>query len=478
MNKEIISHIEKVLKELEIQDYSIGDNELSVSSSYATGLKFHLQLKKENLDFYYSVRTTSWTYSGERSDLHDVISVAFSTFLKFADSKISCSLINVINPAVPELDNEIYARYIVPIQYDSSFISNVDKLKIFCERLILSMFLFENLFWGLAFRINQEIKTEELTYSYELTDEFNNCIEGFFDKKAFLNTAIRNFPIWEYVGDSKVGLTIVESKELAFYFSTFADSIDKDSLINGINGKLLLTEEYKNYISNSDIKNINPVFEKFKDKVECIFPLENRIICTGEKITVILDSFCDYQSFKNEKEAIKQRHLKESQILFPPENLIWADKINDDRFELLIKALLEREEEINWTRRIGHVNEPDGGRDLIAEWLIKPVGKENRRPGEYPNKVKRVIVQCKGYKNGVGKSDVTDIRDTIEHNDCEGYFLAVASHLKRSLTEHLEKMRYSGRFWIDWWTKDEIEPKLIANIDIAKKFPDIITIKN
>jgi len=116
--------------------------------------------------------------------------------------------------------------------------------------------------------------------------------------------------------------------------------------------------------------------------------------------------------------------------------------------------------------------------DLIADWLIKPSGKESRKTGEQPNKIKRIIVQCKWYKNGVGKSDVTDIRDTIEHNDCDGYFLAVLSHLKRSLTEHLEKMRYSGKYWIDWWTKDEIEFKLIENIDIAKKFSDIITIKN
>ena len=227
MNKKVISHIERIFNELEIENYSIDDNELSVSSSHATGLKLHIQVNKENLDFYYSVRTSSWTYSGERSDLHDIISVAFSIFLKFADSKISCSLINVINPAVYELDNEIYARYIVPIQYDSSFIGDIEKLKIFCERLVLGMFLFEDLFWRLTFQINQEIKLEELSYSFELTKEFNKCIEGFFDKKAFLNTAIRNFPNWEYIGDTKTGLTIVKSKELAFTFELFLIQLAK-----------------------------------------------------------------------------------------------------------------------------------------------------------------------------------------------------------------------------------------------------------
>jgi len=478
MNNPMINHIENLLKELEIEDYSVEENEISISSSYPSGLKLHIQTRKSNLDFYYSVRTSSWTYPGERSDLHDVISIAFSAFLKFSDSKISCSLISVINPAVPELDNEIYARYIVPIQYDFSKFSNKNDLKLFCERLVLGMFLFENLFWRLAFHLDENLQTEELNYSFELSDSFNETMKIFFDEESYLNTAVRDYPSWEYIGDSKNGLTVVESKELAFYLSTFIESFDNESLITGINGNLLLTKEYKNFLLKKDIDKITSIFKKFGDNPEFIFPLENKIIGVGEELSVFIDSFCDFQSFKIEKEKIKQRHLNESKLLFPPEKVIWADKIDDDKFELLIKALLERQEDIVWTRRIGHVNEPDGGRDLIAEWLIKPSGKESRKTGEQPNKIKRIIVQCKGYKNGVGKSDVTDIRDTIEHNDCDGYFLAVSSHLKRSLTEHLEKMKYSGKYWIDWWTKDEIEFKLIENIDIAKKFSDIITIKN
>jgi len=190
MNNPMINHIENLLKEIEIKDYSVEENEISISGSYPSGLKLHIQTRKSNLDFYYSVRTSSWTYSGERSDLHDVISIAFSTFLKFSDSKISCSLINVINPVVPELDNEIYARYIVPIQYDFSKLSNENELKLFCERLVLGMFLFENLFWGLAFHFDENLQTEELNYSFELSDSFNETVKCFFNEESYLNTAV------------------------------------------------------------------------------------------------------------------------------------------------------------------------------------------------------------------------------------------------------------------------------------------------
>ena len=165
MDKELLIHIEQKLKEWDIQQYAIEDNELIVSASDLSGLQVHLSLKESNVDFYYSIRTSSWSYNGERTDLHDIISVSFSYFLKFADLKISCSLINVVNPAVTGLEDEIYARYVVPIQYSLPNYKTKNDIKAYHENLILAMFMFEDLFFKLIFQFDIKIKAKETIVS-------------------------------------------------------------------------------------------------------------------------------------------------------------------------------------------------------------------------------------------------------------------------------------------------------------------------
>ena len=76
-------------------------------------------------------------------------------------------------------------------------------------------------------------------------------------------------------------------------------------------------------------------------------------------------------------------------------------------------------------------------------------------------------MQCKARKKIVGKAEVKDIRDTIEDHDAQGYFLAVSNRLTSGLTDHLLKMKQEGKFYIDWWTRDQIEKRLKAfpNLD-------------
>jgi hypothetical protein len=77
----------------------------------------------------------------------------------------------------------------------------------------------------------------------------------------------------------------------------------------------------------------------------------------------------------------------------------------------------------------------------------------------------------------VGKSEVIDIRDTIEHYEAQGYFLAVSSYLTSPLTEHLENLRNRGKYWVDWWTRSEIEEKLRIHPDIAARFPNVVRVQ-
>jgi hypothetical protein len=69
------------------------------------------------------------------------------------------------------------------------------------------------------------------------------------------------------------------------------------------------------------------------------------------------------------------------------------------------------------------------------------------------------------------------IRDTIEHYNADGYLLVVSSDLTTELTEYLEKLRNGGKYWVEWWTRTEIEHKLRMNLDIVSRFPKIVQIQ-
>ena len=84
-------------------------------------------------------------------------------------------------------------------------------------------------------------------------------------------------------------------------------------------------------------------------------------------------------------------------------------------------------------------------------------------------------MQCKAYSKSVGKADVSDIRDTIEFHKAKGYFLAVSSYVTNPLISHLESLKENHNYFVNWWTRDEIEKRLKLNEDILVKYRDIVT---
>ena len=109
-----------------------------------------------------------------------------------------------------------------------------------------------------------------------------------------------------------------------------------------------------------------------------------------------------------------------------------------------LRELLKQEKGVQWIRRASVSKERDGGKDLIAEWATPPLTGQVIKEGNNPFTVRRVIVQCKASKRSVGKSQVQDIRDTIEHHNAQGYFLVVSSQVATSLTDHLLALKDGG----------------------------------
>ncbi|RJX23428.1 MAG: hypothetical protein C4554_11025 [Dethiobacter sp.] len=97
-----------------------------------------------------------------------------------------------------------------------------------------------------------------------------------------------------------------------------------------------------------------------------------------------------------------------------------------------------------------------------------------QRPDDSPSQIIKVLIQCKAYSRSVGKANVQDIRDTIDKYNADGYFLVVSTALSTPLFDYLTQLRNKGNFWVDWWTRNELEDKLRENPEIIKRYSDII----
>ena len=448
---------------------------ISVWTSRYTGLHIRLWIDAEEMiAFNFYCRTTSWQYNGERTDLHDSLSVFFAVFLKQLEL---CSIftVPVQNPAT-EAEAEIYGNYLIPVQVDPGLINakaaDLGKIDI----LISALFIFEQFLWnqygGCPCDECRSRLDYEFDYRWEDMDSRRlNQAKNILGYNEMLVSYIeRTLPTWFYYRNFKTRATLIDSPAIMPFFHAKPASSVKP--VKGLSGDLMIGKHFQHYLSNVSRKKLYAYFRKLKDKQPELVILENKLIAVGERFIVSIDTDCGLHRFKKEREKVRERHNAEFELLFSQQTLVWADRIQDDLFENLIKDLLEREPNVSRVRKLAHTRERDKGADLIAEWII---AKDRVAPGENPYVTINVIIQCKAYKNGVGKSDVPDIRDTVEHRNYDGFFLATSSYTKASLSEHLDKLRIKKQLWVDWWTSAEIEERLKKHEDLILKYSSILS---
>lgn len=461
--------------ELKVEEKEL--NRITVWANHYTGLQLRFWIEQDrSIYFDFHTRTYSHFYNGERTDLHDIISIMFSAFLK--NSQICSFLfVDVDNPAV-YIEGEIYGRFMIPDQVDPGLIhsEHVDPTKL--TMLVASLAIFNDMIWTVFCGCPCDACRKRLGYTFDYRwrdiepGKLDNLKAIFSTKEKKYNYNERTLPTWFYYKDFRKRLMLIESEGFAEFLKASQQDIGKVN--NGITGQLIVQGHFQHFLKTSLKKKIEIYFKDLKDSIIAWVFFDSKLLASGDRHIIVVDAACGYNDFRTEKQNLWERHQREFNDLFQPSNLKWAEKISDSLFENLIKELLEREPNVVRVRKLAHTNEPDGGTDLIAEWRVP---KDYRTINKYeePYEILNVIVQCKAYKNGVGKSDVLDIRDTVENRDYDGFFLAVSSYTKKNLTNHLDKIRLNGKIWIDWWTSAEIEERLKANEDLITKYQTIVT---
>lgn len=437
----------------------------------------------KNIAFtYVYVRTTSWDFEGERTDLHDAFSMLLAIFLRACFRKVSCTLWDIRNPAVEEMHMEIYARYLTISQPSESIFeitpSGLEQLKAFLAAIGLFQLLLPELLEWISEESNQ-ISTPD--FGFEEAEGWATSVSRIINEhidSEYITFNWRLNPNWHYFRSVTSNLSIYKAPKLVQELQKIESQLATWKKVDGIKGLIFLDDDLGNCVSYRDInfarRLINKLNKKKPNDGFAILPIENYFVAAGGAYVIFFKRDCGKKKFEEEKERVWKRHQTESQLLFPIALFEWSEVINDEEFELFMLDLLKHEKGVNWIRKVSPSTERDGGRDLIAEWSTPPVAGQVLIEEQPLFITRKVIIQCKASKGSLGKSKVQDIRDTVDHYNAQGYFLTVSSQLTTTLTDHLERLRSEGRFWVDWWTRSEIEDRLKARLDIVAKYPNIV----
>lgn len=439
-------------------------------------LQVHLELTGADTAFaYLLVRTSSWDFPGDRTDLHEALSFLLAFFLRTATPGSSCSLLDIRETLMRE--TELYGRYVTLDQPNNSVYRLDRQGTEALGKLLSDLSRYESLV-GI---MNDWDPQEEPDWRTPAAEAWATHVaqiigEPLDDSVQF---AWRRNPTWLHYRSIRTRITVFRSPILATAVRDWISQLQPWQRLPGINRALYLGNAVNNAVSFRSERLAQTLARKLAGIPHtgdiCHIPLENYIAAAAGDALVILQRDCGQRRFEKEKERIRPRHERESRLLFretkvATARLVWNESIDDEQFEMLVLALLNREPGVVWARKVGASKEPDSGRDLICEWKMRASNERSLLDDQSPFVMRRIVVQCKAYKKPVNKSNVQDIRDTVDHHNSTGYFLVVASSITRGLTEHLEKMRSEGHIWIDWWTRSEIEERLRAHPDLVARF--------
>ncbi len=479
---ELTKYVEEICTDCSLHLETKNEGNFKIFTDYASGITLFIKIQSpSDFSFYFLQRTYDIVYHGDRSDVHVIISLMFSSFLRSMDSGISSSQFDIAHPVV---DDEIWGRYIMPIQGSILMgVSNWEKIKEVVSKIIPLVAVWREIFWKFAGCPCEEClkKINAKNYrEYEVSNEILATIKKVFKHSSNFNSGNRLRPNWSYYYDIGNEVTIIKSEELSYYLESILKFNNrKYETVEGINGSIILDGELTNFIKKKYIREFEKVLSNLiesKTKLKyTLIPLENMVIAVMKPYIVALGRLCGIEEYKIEREYLRNRHNKESELLFPVALFEWNEIVCPDEFEALVKSLLEREPNVKFVRKPAPINQGDKGRDLLIEWYIldSQIISENIPP----TSLVKIVGQCKASDKTIGKNKVLDIRDTVETHNAFGYFLAVSSQISGPLTEKLEDLRTKG-VWTHWWNRDDIEKRLSKNQDLIPHFPKVLKAKS
>ena len=433
---------------------------------------------EENGQIFLYGRVRTYNLAGCRTDLHDWIGALWAACCRV----LNVSSVWVMDEGGFALDEEIYGRYLIFSQpagsrysllSDGSQICRLFNASNLAARMVTSV-------WQQAGISNND------TFDYEIDGMPERLIAAFSPRSRDKAIHGKRSSCINYYRDSTKDLSFTDFsacevwREIWQFFNKLEhESSSPDQMLGESRyAQLVRSGGIRNVISKRARAKMTGVINRVSaatDKSPLI------IACDSHLIGITASGLCCKRSesgaarYSKELEELRKQHARNATFLNQDVQFDW-NAPSPARFEELILEILAGMPEVRRVRLSGHCNEPDAGRDLIAE-----VDESFLRPtSSVPNQsvpgrdLFRIVVQCKTSQRNVGKRAVADIRDTFDQHGAHGFLLVAFPGMTRSLLDYVEAIRNRNVFWIDCWTKSELEAQLRSNLRVAAQYKDII----
>ncbi|MDJ0554136.1 MAG: restriction endonuclease [Microcoleaceae cyanobacterium MO_207.B10] len=441
---------------------------------------------EEEIALLYGVVRTAGL-PGDRSDYHEIISLLWAITLRCLNIA-SVRLIDIPHEILP---NELHSRLLLFDQPAASFLYPEDLDIVTLEKILIGSIqaacLFSQLYESLEGEPN--IEKCDMEGTSELASKLRRSLR-ISTKDDSVSYNDRYNPNWSYWHLGDRGLTVFNFESFIQACVSRCLSSRTEKTLSTAEGSLLISGELKNAVDKKTLTKafqlLRAVGEDRKNQLDLLkansnytlIPIESHLICTYKFGIIAIQSDCGYNRFISERKAVAKRHREETSFLFAGTRYIWKEKIDDERFELLILELLGKDPSVTWARKVGRSRAADGGRDILVDWYLRPAPWQRIAPEESPLTKRRVIVQCKAHSSSVSLSDVGDIPVVLDLHDSDGFLLVASTDLTPQLIDYLTRVPSQRKFWADWWTIPEIEQRLRANSEIAYRYTDLFDIIN
>lgn len=434
---------------------------------------FYLRLEKSisgPIVAFFVIRTSSWMYDGERTDLHDIESLLFS-FICLGYGK-SSSLWDVAN-VFTGIDDELYARYVSIVQPNLSVLTD-DELGSDNVCSLLNLYKeFQNLIINLT---NHASPIRGYSWDVICVHSLSNRIAKALGLTNHQVTGCsRKNPDWFYFQAYKAGITVFWSKRIeAALLSELNDIGDHNESMEDNETHFIKGQNARNSFSEKDISSLRSVLIEVSDQPITFYALESHVVAASGGWVVARKGNFGVDRYISERTTFINSLHPKINFLFESARLIWNTKADPGRFEALCRELLSRERNVIRTRLVSPTNQPDRGRDIIMDYAsFKPINSVVMSDDQ-PLHIARLFVQCKLTSKTLGIPSGIGPVESLYLGDYEGYFLITNSILSSDHTALLEKLRSDGRYLIEWWTNVEVEERLRSNFDILHNYSDVV----
>lgn len=428
------------------------------------------------------VSTNGAQFDGDRTDIHDVFSLVWAAVLR-AFGLSSPWLIDEPHGFVP---GELGARHLVLQQCPWSI--SEDDIKIARDSMnawsAFAFHMLDDVFkWG---RIANSARPDVATTRESSQPAWSDALSKYLRNPKDFRILRRNYPLWLYVASHTRGATIIKMPWVRVKFLKVLLTPFSPMVTEGSDAYLVRANGIPNAVPYRLIKKAKKILSITGDSCPdlLVLPIDSHCLFIGGRTIIALRENCGKELFQKERELLLSRRRTEDKVIYADAKLAWETPLNAGEFEDLCLDLIEREPGVIRAKPVGTVNDRDAGRDILIDLKvpsyhnISPTNTDRNKKGfNSPGgaTVIRVIAQVKSRSKTIGKRDVQDIRDTLEHYEADGFFLIAHPRISTALVDHLEELRKKTSFRTDWWEARDLENRLRRHPDIASRYPRLVS---